>query len=66
MSEITHKELGFLEELLRFEEALAEKFSLYAREAGEDATRKLCEQLADRSREHYRALVEVLESKPSM
>lgn len=66
MSEITRKELGVVEELLRFEEALAEKFAHYAAEAGEDATQKLCEQLADRSREHYSALIDALESKPSV
>lgn len=63
LAEITQKELGFIEELLRYEEALHEKFLHYAESAGESATRKLCEQLGDRSREHYQALVECLEAK---
>ncbi len=66
MSEITRKELGVVEELLHFEEALAEKFAHYAAEASESATQKLCEQLADRSREHFSALIDALESKPSV
>jgi len=61
--QVTRKELGMVEELLRFEQAMAEKFALYAREAGESATRKLCEQLADRSREHFHALIEALEGE---
>jgi len=64
VSEITEKELGVLEELLRYEEALYEKFHHFAQHAGESATRKLCLQLGDRSREHYKALVDCLRSTP--
>lgn len=60
MSQITTKELACLEELLATEAAEYEKFSLYAAQAGESAVRKLCEQLADRSREHFKALTDEL------
>lgn len=66
MSQITLKELGRLEELLRFEEALYEKFHHYAEHAGESATRQLCLQLGDRSREHHAALVDCLRSEPTI
>lgn len=66
MSEITRRELGLIEDLLRFEGALAEKFAHYAAHVDEEATKKLCEQLADRGREHLGALIDALESRPSM
>lgn len=58
--QITEKELGMLEELFRYEQALYEKFHHYAAHAGESATRKLCEQLGDRSREHFFSLIDCL------
>lgn len=61
MAHVTEKELGMIEELLRYETALYEKFHHYAEHAGESATRKLCEQLGDRSREHVAALLGCLE-----
>lgn len=61
MSRVTEKELGCIEELLRLESALYEKFHHYAAVAGESATKKLCEQLGDRSREHLTALLACLE-----
>lgn len=64
MAQITQKELDLIEELLRYEEALYEKFHHYAAHAGESATRKLCLQLGDRSREHYADLVECLRGEP--
>lgn len=64
MSQITQKELGVIEGLLRYEEALYEKFLHYAENADEQATSKLCKQLADRSREHFGALVDCLEKRP--
>ena len=64
MARITQKELALLEELLRYEEALYEKFHHYAEHAGESATRKLCRQLGDRSREHHAALVGCLGAEP--
>ncbi len=62
MSQITEKELALLEELMRYEEALYEKFHHFAECASEEATRKLCLQLGDRSREHYAALAATLSS----
>ncbi|MBO2520768.1 MAG: hypothetical protein LOD85_06360 [Clostridia bacterium] len=61
MARVTEKELGCIEELLRLESALYEKFHHYAAHAAEDATRKLCQQLGDRSREHLNALLACLE-----
>lgn len=61
MAQVTEKELGMIEELLRLESAMYEKFHHYAEHAGESATRKLCEQLGDRSREHIVALLDCLE-----
>lgn len=61
MEKLTRLELSHIEQLLRYEHALYEKFHLYAEHADEDATRKLCEQLGDRSREHVEALIGVLE-----
>ncbi len=58
---MTSKELACLEELMATEAAVYEKFNLYARQAGESAVRKLCEQLADRSREHLTALMGLME-----
>lgn len=57
MSQITRTELELIEGLLRLEHALYEKFSLYAEVAKEGSTQKLCKQLADRSREHFEALL---------
>lgn len=64
MGQITHKELALLEELLRYEEALYEKFHHYAQHAAEEATRKLCRQLGDRSREHFEDLIDCLRTEP--
>lgn len=61
LAEVTEKELGLIEELLRYESALYEKFHHYSQHAAESATRKLCEQLGDRSREHVEALLACLE-----
>lgn len=61
MARVTGKELSCIEELLRLESALYEKFHHYAAHAAESATRKLCEQLGDRSREHLVALLGCLE-----
>lgn len=61
MARITQRELGFMEEILRYEQALYEKFHHYAEHAGESATRKLCEQLGDRCREHMQALIHCIE-----
>lgn len=61
MSRITLTELEMVEGLLRLEHSLYEKFCLYAEIAGEEATQKLCKQLADRSREHFEALTGCLE-----
>jgi hypothetical protein len=57
MAQITARELYWLGKVLSYEEACYEKFSHYAREADDTATQKLCAQLADRSREHYTALL---------
>jgi len=61
LARVTDKELSCIEELLRLESALYEKFHHYAAHAAEGATRKLCEQLGDRSREHLVALINCLE-----
>ena len=61
MAQMTTKELACLEELMAVEVATYEKFNLYARQAGENSVRKLCEQLADRSREHLTALLGLME-----
>ncbi|HEX6971127.1 MAG TPA: hypothetical protein VF234_02780 [Limnochordia bacterium] len=60
MSQITAKELACLEELLYTEQSQYEKFCAYAALAADSAVQKLAEQLADRSREHFQALVDVL------
>ena len=62
MAQITSRELYWLGKALSYEEACYEKFSYYAREADDPATRKLCAQLTDRSREHYAALLGQLEA----
>lgn len=63
MPQVTEKELGMIEELLRYECSLYEKFHHYAQNAAESATKKLCEQLGDRSREHVEALLGCLEAR---
>lgn len=60
MAQLTQRELDALETLLRYEQSLYEKFHHYAEHAGESATRKLCKQLGDRSREHVSALIGAL------
>lgn len=61
MPTITQKEMGQIEELLRYEQSLYDKFHHYAKEADESATSKLCKQLGDRSREHYDAVLGCLD-----
>lgn len=61
MTQITRTELEVIEGLLRLEHSIYEKFSLYAEIAKEGSTQKLCKQLADRSREHFEALIGCLE-----
>lgn len=60
MGQITQKELGNLHELIAYEEALCEKFHHYASACQEEHIKQLCEQLADRSRDHMTALVDFL------
>jgi len=55
--ELTTKECGLLIDAMALEEAAQAKFSYYAGHAGDSAIRKLCAQLADRSREHYAAVL---------
>lgn len=61
--QLTSKELASLEELLAMEEAYYQKFSHYSEYAEEPAVKKLSEQLADRSREHFFALNRLLNGK---
>lgn len=65
MNRITSTELERVEGLLRLEHSLYEKFCLYAETAKEQATQKLCKQLADRSREHFETLLGCLQLQES-
>ncbi|MBO8140887.1 MAG: hypothetical protein H0Z37_01730 [Firmicutes bacterium] len=56
MAEITQPELQHLHELIWMEAAMYEKFRYYAETSPESHVRKLCDQLADRSRQHLTAL----------
>lgn len=61
MDVLTQVELHHLEELLRSEHAAAAaKFRMYADYTNDDGVKKLCEQLADRHREHFLALMRQL------
>ncbi len=57
MDVLTQVELHQLEELLRSEHAAAAKFRMYADYSSDQGVKKLCEQLADRHREHFIALM---------
>lgn len=60
MAELTAAELHNLHELIWMEAAMFEKFRHYRDEAREEHVRKLCDQLADRSRQHLTALSQLL------
>lgn len=60
MAQITQAELHNLHELIWMEAAMHEKFRAYAEHAPEEHVRKLCGQLADRSRQHLTALSQLL------
>lgn len=62
MSQFTQKELGYLEEMVAFESALYEKFKQYERGCSEQHIQRLCNQLADRSRQHLTVLSQALQS----
>lgn len=59
---VTTKELASVETLVSLEAALYEKFSHYASSCSEEHVTKLCRQLADRSRQHLTALIDVVEA----
>ena len=61
MSQFTQKELGCLEEMIAFESALYEKFKQYEQGCSEQHIQRLCNQLADRSRQHLTMLSQALQ-----
>lgn len=61
VNHITQRETFALEELIASEVALHAKLRFYAETAGEEHVRRLCDQLADRSREHLTALARALD-----
>lgn len=62
MSQFTQKEVGYLEEMIAFESALYEKFKHYEQGCSEQHVQRLCNQLADRSRQHLTVLSQALQS----
>ena len=65
MAQLTQAELLHLHELIWMEAAMYEKFQAYAQGAAEEHVRKLCDQLADRSRQHLSALSQLLDTDTS-
>lgn len=65
MSQVTRKELDTFGALVSLEAAMHEKFAHYANACSEEHVRKLCQQLADRSRQHLTALVDAVENAES-
>lgn len=63
MSQFTQKELGWLEEMVALESALYEKFKQYEQSCTERHIQRLCNQLADRSRQHLTMLSQVLQGE---
>jgi len=61
MAEIAAAELHHLHELIWMEASMYEKFRHYRRTAEAEHVRELCDQLADRSRQHLTALARLLE-----
>ena len=57
MDNFTHAELHQLEELLRSEQAACAKFRMFASLTNDEGVQKMCEQLTDRHREHFLALM---------
>jgi hypothetical protein len=57
MAQVTTTELAGVAKILDFEAACYDKFSHYAQTASEKAVRMLCNQLQDRTREHYQAVL---------
>ena len=62
VAQITQPELQSLHELIWMEAAMYEKFRAYAEHASEEHVRKLCDQLADRTRQHLTALSQLLDT----
>ena len=60
MAQITAAELHNLHALIWMEATLFEKFLHYRHTADEEHVRELCDQLADRSRQHLTALAQLL------
>lgn len=58
MAELTQREVCELKSLLEVESVYFRKFEQYGAEAQEAAVQKLCRHLADRTRQHFRALIE--------
>jgi hypothetical protein len=61
MGKITATELAGATRVLNYEEACYSKFCHYAEIAHDQSVRMLCDQLADRSREHYQAVLAQVE-----
>lgn len=60
MGQLTQVELHHLRELVHMEVAMYEKFRAYAEHGDKKHLRMLCDQLMDRSRQHFTALGELL------
>lgn len=60
MADLTAADLHNLHELIWMEAAMFEKFRHYREQAEGEHVRKLCDHLADRSRQHLTALSQLL------
>lgn len=57
MAQVTATELAGVTKIMDLEATCYAKFCHYAEIASDKAVRLLCDQLADRSREHYQAVM---------
>jgi len=66
LAKITSKELSLLEDNLRHEQLMVQKFNLYANQATDPEVKNLCQNLRDMHQLHLKTLMQQLNQATSM
>jgi len=66
LAKLTSKELSLLEDNLRHEQLMVQKFSLYANQATDPEVKNLCQNLRDMHQQHLNTLMQQLNQATPM
>ncbi len=66
MAKLTSKELGLLEDNLRQEQVMVQKFDFYAHQASDPEIKSLCQNLRDMHKRHLDVLMKHLDEAITM